>query len=118
MPDLYASLGKVSLTTQDTVVLLYDNTTGGQVIVKHIRCVNNSSTLSTAISMWMDTALPLDTNTTSLILPTADISNGGWAEFEGTIILDSGEKLYAAKRQSTLLTTANVTVTLFGLEMT
>jgi len=128
MTDTFTSLAQISLTGLNTPTLLYSNATGGKVIVKHIRVVNQNTNLvtvptgtanvSTGICMWLSTSLPLITNTDKLVLPTADLSDGGWAEFEGTIILDNGENLYAAKRNSTAATHSDIAVSLYGLEMT
>jgi len=115
--DTYAKLGQINLSTLNGVVLLYDNTAPTTAIVKHIRLVNQSTSLSTGVCLWLSSVAPVVANTTSLILPTADIAPGGWAEFEGTIILNAGEKLYGAKRNSTATTTADLAVTLYGLEM-
>jgi len=117
MTDTYAKLGQVELTVLDTVVLLFDNTAPTQAIVKHIRVVNQSSGTDTAICMWQDTVLPAVGDVDTLILPNADIAGGGWAEFEGTIILNPGEKLYAARRTSSTAVSASISVSLYGLEM-
>ena len=117
MTDTYAKLNQRELTVVNTPGLLYDNTAPTQTIVKHIRVVNQSPSTDTAICMWLDTALPLVADVDTLILPNADISGGGWAEFEGTIILDPGDKLYAAKRNSSTATTASISISLYGLEM-
>jgi hypothetical protein len=113
MADIYGMLDQRDLTAVSTPVSLY--TAGGTetTIIKHIRVVNQSSSNSTAIRMWQTGVTDDD-----LILPTADIAGGGWAEFEGTIILNPGDTISASKENSTDATTADLTITLYGLEMT
>src|SRR3990167_8224646 len=95
MTDVYSKLHQEDLDLVDvnpTAVV----TAGAaeQIIVKHIRVVNQSTTDIAGIRMWQRTSagVPVDDE---LILPTADIVGGGWAEFEGTIILNPNEILYA-----------------------
>ena len=117
MTDTYSKLGQVQLNTLDTPKLLYDNTGLTQAIAKHIRVVNQSPSTDTAVSMWQDTTLPALGDVDTLILPKADVAGGGWAEFEGTIILNPGERLYGSRRTSSTATSFGLTVSLYGLEM-
>ena len=117
MSDTYSNLGQVQLSTLDTPTLLYDNTAPTQTIVKHIRVVNQSPSIDTAVSLWQDTTVPLIGDVDTIILPAADIAGGGWAEFEGTIILNPGERLYGSRRTSSTATSFGLTVSLYGLEM-
>ena len=112
MTDTYSKLFQIDLTALSTPVSLVTAGATEQVIVKHIRVVNQSTSVSTAIKMFQT-----GTTVDDLILPSADISPGGWAEFEGTIILSSNEILYASKENSTSLTTADITITVYGLRM-
>jgi len=112
MTDLYSKLFQVDLTALSTPVTLVTAGAAERVIVKHIRVVNQSTTVATAIKMFQT-----GTTVDDLILPSADIAVGGWAEFEGTIILDPSELLYASKETSTTLTTADITITVYGLRM-
>jgi len=113
MADTYSKLAQTDLTALSTPIVLVTAGATEQIIVKHIRVVNQSTSNSTAIKMWQT-----GTTDDDLILPAADIADGGWAEFEGTIILDPTEVLYASKENSTGATTADITITVYGLEMT
>lgn len=112
MADTYAKLFQTDLTALSTPVALVTAGVAEQVIVKHIRVVNQGA-VATAIRMYQT-----GTTADDLILPTADIAPGGWAEFEGTIILSASEILYASKENSTLASTADITITVYGLRMT
>jgi hypothetical protein len=118
MSDTYTKLAQHDLDLVDaapTAVV----TAGGteQVIVKHIRVVNQSTLTIAGIRMWQRTSagVPVDDE---LILPTADIAAGGWAEFEGTIILNPSEVLYADSVIPTSGPGTSMTITLYGLKMT
>ena len=113
MPDTYSMLDQRDLTAVSTPVTLYTAGATATVIVKHIRVVNQSSANDTAIKLWQT-----GTTDDEIILPTADIAGGGWAEFEGTIILNPNDSISASKENSTTATTADITITLYGLEMT
>lgn len=112
MADTYAKLFQTDLTALSTPVALVTAGATEQVIVKHIRVVNQSNG-PTAIRMYQT-----GTTVDDLILPTADLSPGGWAEFEGTIILSSNEVLYASKENASIGGTADITITVYGLRMT
>lgn len=117
MADAYVQLDQQSLTVVGTEVDITGTGTADGTIVKHIRVVNTDATESTAIRIWQSAGAPLNDDT-KLIMPTADIAAGGWAEFEGTIILDSGESLWASLENSTDATAHDITVTTYGLNMT
>lgn len=112
MTDTYSKLFQTDLTVVSSPVVLVTAGAAEQVIVKHIRVVNQGA-VTTAIRMYQT-----GTTVDDLILPTADIAPGGWAEFEGTIILSPNEVLYASKENSTLASTADITITVYGLRMT
>lgn len=116
MSDTYKKLGQSTLTSTGTPVAVYTAGVGKTTIVKHIRAVNRSSSNDTALKIWQSTSSPSDD--TTVILPAADIGGGGWVEFEGTIILNPGESLWAARMVPTTAAVAqNITVTVYGLEM-
>lgn len=113
MADTYSKLAQDDLTVVSSAVTLYTAGPTETTIIKHIRAVNQSTNTDTAIRMWHG-----GTTDDELILPTADIAGGGWAEFEGTIILNPNESLHASKMTSSTSTTADITITVYGLEMT
>ena len=118
MADTFSKLFQDDLTVLGTPVLVA-SAVGEQTIVKHMRVVNQNSGGTTAFRMW-HTTLAGPTTSDQLIVPIVDIASGGWTEFEGTIILNSGEALYASKETSSVSSgsqTADLTITTYGLEM-
>lgn len=113
MADTFSRLAQAELTTTGSAVALVTAGPSQTIIVRHIRIVNQSSAQSTGVKMWQT-----GTTNQDVILPTTDISAGGWAEFEGTIILNPTESLSVSKENSTSLTAENLTVTAYGLTMT
>lgn len=127
MPDDYKQLAQVVLDgTYDDAEEIYTApaAAGSQVIIKHIRVVNNNNEAIGVKMYHGDTTVDPDglgDPDSQLILPGADIAAGGWAEFEGTIILDASDAIWAARvHASTGAPVGNpfLTVTLYGLEMT
>lgn len=118
MTDTFKKLAQSELTVVGTAVLIYEAPSATSAIVKHIRLVNQSDSDATAVRMWHKNGTVTPPDAAYLILPTADIADGGWAEFEGTIILDAGDKIYASVEDpSTGPTGADVAVVVYGLEM-
>lgn len=114
MADDFKKLAQAELTTIGSPVTLVTAGATAQIIVRHIRAVNQDTGQSIALKMWQT-----GTTNADIILPSADISAGGWAEFEGTIILDPNEVLYAScENPTTGASTADITITVYGLEMT
>jgi hypothetical protein len=113
MTDTYSRLAQDDLNLADASPTALV-TAGGteQIIVKHIRVVNQSSSVTAAVKFWQT-----GTTTDDMILPAADIAGGGWAEFEGTIILNPGEVLYGDSVTPTSGPGTDLTVTIYGLGM-
>ena len=105
----------VSATGSETVVgtngLIATGTSNG-TIIRHLRVVN-TDTVTRNFTMWIartGTGNTLDVN--DVIVPPADLSDGGWAEFEGTIILNSGDRLFGQASVGSV-----ISCTSHGLEM-
>lgn len=112
MADNFEQLGQFTLS--DAAANPTDLLTGAAegTIVRHIRVVNTGGADQT-VTIWQGGASATGNNA-NLILPTATIDDGGWAEFEGTLIVDSGELVKAQAGAGG----ADLTITLYGLEMT
>jgi hypothetical protein len=76
-------------------------------IVKHIRAVNGTASDRT-LKLWHD-----GTADANLILPAATIVAGGWAEFDGNILMEAGDTLSGQASVATA-----ITVTVYGDEVT
>ena len=82
---------------------------GSTVIVRHMRIVNTNATTDRTVTLWHT-----GTTAADMILPPVTIDGGGWGEFEGTIIMEAGQTLYGRCTELA----AEVTVTLYGMEVT
>ena len=94
----------------NTTLIATGGTSG--TIIRHIRVVNNTTGI-VRFRIYLDDTGALATLTyNETILPPAELSDGGWTEFEGTIILNIGDKLYAVADTPNALT-----CTVYGLDM-
>ena len=116
MTDTYSKLTQNDLDIADANPTIVAGPYAERTIVKHIRIVNQSTTAIAAAKMWQRTSAGVPVND-ELILPAADISAGGWAEFEGTIIMEPNEYLYADTVTPTSGAGASLTITVYGLRM-
>ena len=84
-------------------------TVGGSasVIVKHIRLTNSTGTDRTA-RLYHD-----GTNDATTILPSATIKAGGWAEFDGAILMEASDTMAGEASAASA-----ITCTIYGLEIT
>lgn len=89
MSETYSMLNQLTLSTTATAVVTVPS--GQTAFVKHIRVVNNDTTINRSLTIWQ-----AGTGVNNVILPLVPIDAGGWAEFEGTIILNAGTILYAS----------------------
>ena len=99
--------------TNATSSTVFSGTSDEGTIVRHMRVTNNISGNTVLFSMWHGTEIDA-----SSILPASVIDDGGWAEFEGTIIVDNGSDLIAKCDPGTAPGTIDVTLSIYGLEMT
>ena len=105
MAEEFVKISQEVLTAGASPVAVASGSVEG-TIVRHMRVANNSSD-DTTLAMWQG-----GTTDAEMILPPAMITEGGWAEFEGSIILNGADTLYAAAGAG-----ADLTITVYGLEM-
>lgn len=86
---------------------LYTVPASTSAIVKHIT-VSNPTGASRTVKLWQS-----GTADTNVILPTATILAGGWAEFDGTVTLAAADTISGICDAATALT-----VTIHGDEVT
>lgn len=85
---------------------LYTVPASTETIVTHIRVVNHSGTDRT-VKLWHD-----GTGDANIILPPATVPAGGWAEFDGTILMETGDTLVALASAASALS-----ATVYGTEV-
>ena len=113
MAEAYKHLHQGLVATTSGGAVTYDAPTSPvtTTIIRHMRVVNTHSA-AVALTLWH---MPASGNTAdvNLIFPATDILAGGSAEYDGTIIMDSGDRLFA------LAETANMLyLNIYGLELT
>ena len=93
-------------TVPASITALFTGVSGFHYVIKHMRFANFSGANQT-LTLYQDGAL-----SANIILPTSTILAGGWAEFEGAILLeDTGTIRGIASTVTTL------TYTIYGLEV-
>ena len=90
--------------SNDTLLTVAANTT---VIIKSMKAVNTTGTAA-ALKLFHD-----GTAAVNLILPAVSIAANGWAEFEGTIIMEAADTLVGISG-----TDEAINLTVYGLELT
>ena len=105
MANTYKKLAQAQMGT--SVATRYTVPGGTTTIVKHIRLVNPTGTARTA-ALWHD-----GVGDAQAILPPATIPAGGWAEFDGTIIMEAGDTLSDQADAASA-----ITITIYGDEIT
>ena len=88
----------------DTLLTVAANTT---VIIKSMRAVNTTGPAAT-LKLFHD-----GTATANIILPFVTIAANGWAEFDGTIIMEAADTLVGISG-----TDEAINLTVYGLELT
>ena len=81
-------------------------------LIRHMRVVNIDGSNAQELTLWHMPASGTPANV-NLIFPATDILAGGSAEFDGTIIMDSGDRLFAKAETATTLY-----LNIYGLELT
>ena len=114
MAEIYKHLhqGLVSNTSGGVATYSAPTSPVTTTIIRHMRVVNVDTSNACQLTLWH---MPASGSTASvnLIFPATDILAGGSAEFDGTIILDSGDRLFA------MAETANdLYLNIYGLELT
>jgi len=97
----HGSTGAVTYTATDVTT-----------IIRHMRVVNIDASNAVQLTLWHLPASGTPANV-NLIFPATDILAGGSAEFDGTIIMDSGDRLFAKAE-----TTTTLYLNIYGLELT
>ena len=105
MAETYKKLAQGQLPSSAGTI--YTVPSGTSTIIKHIRLVNTDSSARTA-RLYHD-----GTTDATTILPAASIEAGGWAEFEGTIVMEAADTLAGLGSVA-----SQVTYTIYGLELT
>jgi len=105
MAETYKKLAQGQLPA--TVGTLYTVPASTTAIVKYITLTNNTAGAQTAQLFHDGTAAAQS------ILPAISIAAGGWAEFEGTIIMEAADTLSGDSDAAT-----SITYTVYGLELT
>ena len=105
MAETYKKLAQGQMgTSSGTLYTVPSSTTA---IIKYISLTNNTGTARTAQLFHDGTAA------TNSILPAVSIVAGGWAEFEGTIIMEAADTLAGDAEAATA-----ISYTVYGLEIT
>jgi len=113
MAEAYKHLHQGAVSATSGGVVTYDAPTDPvtTTIIRHMRVVNTHSS-AVALTLWHMPASG-DTADVNLIFPATDILAGGSAEYDGTIIMDSGDRLFALAGTATKLY-----INIYGLELT
>ncbi len=80
-------------------------------IIRHMRVVNIHSA-AVELTLWHMPPTG-DTANANLIFPATDIAAGGSAEFDGVLIMDTGDRLFAKAENANVLY-----LNIYGLELT
>lgn len=104
MVDTYKKLAQLELTGgTDTI---YTVPAATEAIIAHIRAVDNAGN-GASIKLWHDGVADVN-----IILPEVSLPAGGWAEFDGKILMEAADTLSGFSN-----TASEVTVTVYGLEV-
>ena len=111
MAETYKHLHQGLVATTAGGVVTY-TATDVTTIIRHMRVINIHSS-AVALTLWhMPSAGSTGANV-NLIFPATDILAGGSAEFDGTIIMDTGDRLFAMSETANMLY-----LNIYGLELT
>ena len=107
MAEAYKKIDQREVPAAQTLIYTVPALT--EAIVKHIKAVSTDAG-DKWVKLWhTDGAAPVDAN---LILPQTDISAGGMGEWEGTLLMEAGDRLYAEAETAT-----SISLTVYGLEL-
>jgi hypothetical protein len=112
MPESFELLSQTRFTNSTSATVFTASSDEG-TIIRHMRVTNNVPGNTVQFSMWHGSEVDADA-----ILPASVIDNGGWAEFEGTIIVDNGQTIIAKCDPGSAPGTIDVTLSIYGLRMT
>lgn len=105
MADTPKKLAQMTLTGGNDT--LYTVPAATSALIKHIRVVNFSGADKT-VKLWHD-----GTTDANIILPAVNVVAGGWGEFDGAILMETGDTLVALGSAA-----SGITVTVYGVELT
>ena len=107
MPEAYKKLAQLQLGTDIvTDPAVYTVPAATQTIAKHMRAVNTGAAAST-FTIYHDGSA-----SSNCILPPVELAVGEWAEFDGTLLMETADTLKAAASVAT-----TITFSLYGLEL-
>lgn len=89
MTEAFKKVGQMTLSGSGTQNTLYTVPGAKEAAVKHIRLVNFSGA-SVNVKLWHD-----GTANQNLILPSVALGAGEWAEFDGSLLMETGDTLMA-----------------------
>ena len=105
MAEAYKKLVQTLVNnSNETLLTVAANTT---VIIRSMRAVNTSGTTAT-LKLFHD-----GTAAGNMILPFVNIQGNGWAEFDGTIIMEAADTLTGISGTQDV-----INLTIYGLELT
>jgi hypothetical protein len=104
--DTVKKLGQMELTGGTDTVYTVPGVTS--TLVKHMSIVNTSTVSGSTVRLWHD-----GSSNVNLIMPAITIAAGEWAEFEGTITMETGDTLKAEAQIGNV-----ITITVHGVEFT
>ena len=111
MAETYKHLhqGLVAATSDGAVTYTATDVT---TIIRHMRVVNIHSA-AVELTLWHMPSTGSSGTNANLIFPATDIAAGGSAEFDGIIIMDTGDRLFAEAETANMLY-----LNIYGLELT
>ena len=111
MAETYKKLGQALVTTTNATTM-YTVPANTSAIVKHMRFISVDASNTCHIKLYhLDSGGTAGTS--NQILAETTIGANGWAEFEGTIILEANDFL-----QITAQTANDINYVVYGMELT
>lgn len=106
MTDAFKKIAQTQVAGSPSTSTLYTVPAGTQTVIRHIRVVNTAVNDRT-LKLWHD-----GTADSNVILPPTTVKAGGWAEFDGTITMETGDTLIGQASSG-----SSLTLTAYGLEV-
>jgi hypothetical protein len=107
MAETFKKLAQAQAGTSAATLYTSPATAGNSTIIKSIRIVNTDTS-----ARWVK-LYQAGTADSNLILPQTTIPAGGWAEFNGSIVMSNNETLSSQAEVA-----SKVTITVSGVEIT
>ena len=115
MAETYKKLAQGQLPT--SVGQLYPCPANTTTIIRSIRLVNTDASAIHSVTLHHIDSGVTPSGATN-ILNGVNLAAGGWAEFDGTIILEAGDELQGLIGASNSANATDITYTIYGLELT